>query len=68
MYLKLQSSHHLVCLIFFKNAAQAFQCFIDEVLHGLHFTIDGVLVASTFPAEHQHHLWLVLQRFHEHGR
>ena len=45
-----------------RNAAQTFQRFIDEVLRGLHFTyayIDDVLVASTSPEEHEHHLRLV---------
>ena len=53
-----------------RNAAQTFQRFIDEVFRGLHFAyayIDDVLVASTSPEEHEHHLRLVLQRFQEHG-
>ena len=53
-----------------RNAAQTFQRFIDEVLRGLHFTyayIDDVLVSSTSPEEHEHHLRLVLQRFQQHG-
>ena len=53
-----------------RNAAQTFQHFINEVLRGLHFVyayIDDVLVASTSPEEHEHHLRLVLQWFQEHG-
>ena len=53
-----------------RNAAQTFQRFIDQVLHGLHFSfayIDDVLLASKTPAEHQQHLRTVLERFQEHG-
>ena len=53
-----------------RNAAQTFQRFIDQVLHGLHFTfayIDDVLITSKTPAEHQQHLCTVLERFQEHG-
>ena len=42
-----------------RNAAQTFQRFIDQVLHGFPFVymyIDDVLVASTSPQEHQRHL------------
>ena len=49
-----------------KNAAQTFQCFIDQVLSGLHFSyayIDDILVASSTPKEHIQHLQLVLERF-----
>ena len=53
-----------------RNAAQTFQRFIDQVLHGLHFTfayIDDVLITSKSPAEYQQHLHTVLERFQEHG-
>ena len=53
-----------------RNAAQTFQHFIDQVLHGLHFTfayIDDVLITSKTPVEHQQHLRMVLERFQEHG-
>ena len=53
-----------------RNAAQTFRHFIDEVLHGLHFTyadIDDVLIASGSPEEHEDHLRQVLQCFHDHG-
>ena len=52
------------------NAAQTFQCFMDQVLHGLHFSyayMDDVLIASAIPEEHLHHLRLVFDRFSEHG-
>ena len=53
-----------------RNAAQTFQRFIDQVLHGLPFCyayIDDLLVASSSPEEHQQHLRQVLQRLSEHG-
>ena len=53
-----------------RNAAQTFQCFIDQVLHGLPFVyayIDDVLVASTSPQEHQCHLRLVFDHFKQFG-
>ena len=53
-----------------RNAAQTFQCFIDRVLHGLHFSysyIDDVLIASTNPEEHESHLQQVFERFREYG-
>ena len=53
-----------------RNAAQTFQRFMDEVLRGLHFAytyIDDVLIASSTPKEHLHHLRLVLERLCEHG-
>jgi hypothetical protein len=52
------------------NAAQTFQRFMDEVLHGLHFAyayIDDVLIASTSAEEHERHLKLVFQRFCDYG-
>ena len=53
-----------------RNAAQTFQRFIDRVMHGLPFCyayIDGLLVASSSPEEHQQHLRQVFQRLSEHG-
>ena len=53
-----------------RNAAQTFQCFIDQVLRGLHFCyayIDDLLITSSNPEEHKHHLRLVLERLNEHG-
>lgn len=53
-----------------RNAAQTFQRFIDQVLHGLHFAfvyIDDVLIASSTPQEHQHHLRLIFERFQKYG-
>ena len=47
-----------------RNAAQTFQRFIDEVLHGLDFVyayIDDLLIASSSPEEHLQHLRLVLE-------
>ena len=47
------------------NAAQTFQRFIDEVLHGFHFCysyINNLLIASTTLEEHLEHLRLVLER------
>ena len=49
-----------------RNAAQTFQHFMDEVLHGLDFCyvyIDDVLITSQTPEEHKIHLRLVLQHF-----
>ena len=53
-----------------RNAAQTFQRFIDQVLHGLPFCfryIDDLLIASPSPEEHLQHLRLVLQRLEDHG-
>lgn len=53
-----------------RNAAQSFQRFIDDVLHGLSFCyayIDDVLVASSTKEEHISHLTAILTRFKEHG-
>lgn len=53
-----------------RNAAQTFQRFIDEVLRDLHFSyayIDDVLIASSSPDEHKHHLKLVFDRFRQFG-
>lgn len=52
-----------------QNAAQTFQCFVDQVLRGLHFCyiyIDDLLIASSSPDEYEQHLRLVLQRLSEH--
>ena len=53
-----------------RNAAQTFQRFINEVLRGLHFCyayIDDLLIASSSPEEHKHHVREVLERLQEHG-
>ncbi|MDA8002237.1 MAG: reverse transcriptase domain-containing protein, partial [Alphaproteobacteria bacterium] len=53
-----------------RNAAQTFQRFIDQVLRGLPFSyayLDDLLIASSTPEEHQHHLQAVLARLQEHG-
>ena len=53
-----------------KNAAQTFQCFMDQALRGLEFCyvyIDDVRIASRNPQEHKVHLRLVLQRFVQYG-
>ena len=46
-----------------RNAEQSFKQFIDQVLNGLHFSynIDNLLITSSNPEEHRHHLWLVFQ-------
>ena len=54
-----------------RNAAQTFQHFMDQVLHGLDFCyiyIDDVLITSQTPEEHKVHLRLVLQRFVLYGK
>ena len=46
------------------NAAQSFQCFIDQVLHGLDYSyayIDDVLITSSTPEEHEKHLHSVVK-------
>ena len=53
-----------------RNAAQSFQRFVDQVLHGLDFCfvyIDDILIASSDPETHRKHVRLVLQRLQEHG-
>ena len=53
-----------------RNAAQSFQRFVDQVLHGLDFCfvyIDDILIASSDPETHRTHVRLVLQRLQEHG-
>ena len=52
------------------NAAQSFQLFMDQMLHGLPFAydyIDDILVASANPEEHLHHLCEVCRRLDTHG-
>ena len=52
------------------NAAQTFQRFIDEALHGLDFVyayIDDLLIASSSESEHIHHLDLLFQRLSHYG-
>ena len=53
-----------------RNAAQTFQRFIDQALHGLSFCyayVDDLLIASTSPGEHHQHLHAVLDRLSQHG-
>ena len=53
-----------------RNAAQTFQRFIDQVLHGLPFVvayIDDLLVASSSPDEHYAHLEQLFQRLDQYG-
>uniref|UniRef100_A0A1X7TF55 Integrase catalytic domain-containing protein n=1 Tax=Amphimedon queenslandica TaxID=400682 RepID=A0A1X7TF55_AMPQE len=53
-----------------RNAAQSFQRYIDDVLHGLPFCyayIDDVLVASSTREEHISHLTAILTRFKKYG-
>jgi cleavage and polyadenylation specificity factor subunit 1 len=53
-----------------RNAAQSFQRFIDQVLHGLPFVyayIDDLLVASSNADEHEQHLRQLFNRLDEYG-
>ena len=53
-----------------RNAAQTFQRFIDQVLHGLSCSyayLDDILIASKDKDEHLIHLRQVFQRLQEHG-
>ncbi|KMQ85815.1 gag-pol polyprotein [Lasius niger] len=53
-----------------RNAAQTFQRFINEVLHGLDFCyayIDDILVASTTEEQHRDHLRRLFSRLDEYG-
>lgn len=53
-----------------RNAAQTFQRFINEVLHGLDFCyayIDDILVASTTEKQHKEHLHQLFARLNEYG-
>ena len=54
-----------------KNAAQAFQRFMDQVCRGLEdflfVYIDDIFVARPDTKEHRRHLHLLFQRLAEHG-
>ena len=53
-----------------RNAAQTFQRFIDQVLHGLDFVyayIDDLLIASSTKEEHVQHLKLLFDRLTKFG-
>ena len=53
-----------------RNAAQTFQCFMDQVLHGLPFAYaytDDALIASSTSEEHLQHLQTVFERLTAHG-
>jgi len=53
-----------------RNAAQTFQRFINEVLHGLDFCyacIDNILIASKSEEEHETHLRKIFQRLDNNG-
>ena len=53
-----------------RNAAQTFQRFIDQVLHGLDFVyayIDDLLIASVDQEEHQQHLKVVFEHLRDYG-
>lgn len=53
-----------------RNAAQTFQRFINEVLHGLDFCyayIDDILIASATPEEHEDHLQQLFTRLDAYG-
>ena len=54
-----------------KNAAQAFQMFMDQVCLGLEgflfVYIDDILIASSDATEHKRHLRLLLERLSDHG-
>lgn len=53
-----------------RNAAQTFQCFVDEVLRAFDFVyvyIDDILVASQSESEHREHLEQVFRRLSQFG-
>lgn len=53
-----------------RNAAQTFQCFINEVIRGLDFCVaylNDILVASSDPEQHKEHLRLLCQRLKYYG-
>ena len=53
-----------------RNAAQTFQRFVNQVLHGLDFCyayINDLLIASSSHEQHLQHLQLVLERLSDHG-
>ena len=60
-----------VCMPFrLCNAAQTFQCFIDEVIWSLPFIyayVDDLLIASETIKEHEHHLQLIFTRLSQYG-
>ena len=60
-----------LCMPFgLKNAAQTFQRFIDQVLHGLNFLfayIDDILIASRSVEEHKEHLETLFDRLEHNG-
>ena len=52
-----------------RNAAQTFQCFMDQALRGLTFSynyIDDLLIASKDAEEHKNHLRRVFERLQDH--
>ena len=52
------------------NAAQTFQCFMDQVLHGLTFPfhyIDDLLIVSEDSEENKIHLCMIFERLQDHG-
>ena len=53
-----------------RNAAQTFQRFVDQVIRGLPFVyayIDGILIASESPEQHEVHLRLLFARFQQYS-
>jgi hypothetical protein len=53
-----------------RNAAQTFQRFLDQVLHGLDFVytyVDDILIASENMQQHLEHVESVLNRLSQHG-
>ena len=53
-----------------QNAAQTFQRFMDQVLHGLTFAynyIDDLLIASNNSEEYKNHLRNVFERLQDHN-
>jgi len=57
-------------VFWFKNAAQTFQRFVNDILRGLDFVfayIDDVLIAPRTESEHEAHLRSVLERFQKFG-
>lgn len=53
-----------------QNAAQTFQRFIDQILHGLPFSyayMDDILIASTDEEHHLAHLRQVFNRLQDNG-
>lgn len=53
-----------------RNAAQSFQCFVNDVLRGLDFCvccIDNILVASENAEQHMLHLRMLFERLDKFG-